>query len=315
MLLSRVAERIYWLARYLERAQNTARLVTVHSHVMLDLPFGTNPDWDTLLEITSSKQHFLLRYRNINERNVVKFMLADMDNPDSIMHSLHCARENIRTTRDILPFVVWEEVNELFLYSSDNIAVSIARSPRFQLLQTIRRSCQRIAGLLDRNLDRDDAYRFLKLGGYIERADITTRVLDVAATTLLDRDPSSPVINELLWMSVLKTLHGLTMYRRHYGPGIAAGDVLRLALTAPRFPCSAAFAVTEMIQLLQPLKNSSAVQSQCRALLQKLETTDYDTLADGRADGAKLHEFLDQVQIELTELHERVAQTWFTHNA
>ncbi len=315
MLLSRVAERIYWMARFLDRAQNTTQLINVQCHVILDLPFGTDLGWGTLLGITSTESSFFSRYKNLTERNIVKFMLADLDNPGSIMNSLRNARENIRTTRDILPFMLWEEVNELYLYANDHVAAALARRDRYNFLEKIRCRCQQIAGLLDRNLNRDEIYDFIKLGSYIERADMTTRILDVAASLLLNRNRSVSAIDDLLWMSVLKSLHGLTVYRRQYGPKVTAEEVVQFALTHRQYPCAVGYSMQQIESLLKTLKNHGEATQITRSILKKLDKTDFSSLLKKRSAEKGLHSFLDHIQIDLTELHNRICSAWFKYES
>lgn len=315
MLLSRVAERIYWLARYLERAQNTTQLINVQCHVLLDLPFGTDLGWGTFLGITSTESSFFARYKNLTERNVVKFMLADLDNPGSILTSLSCARENIRTARDILPFMLWEEANELYLYAQDNVSGALARRDRYKFLEQIRCGCQQIAGLLDRNLNRDEIYDFIKLGSFMERADMTTRILDVVASLLLKRGPASSAIDDLLWMSVLKSLHGLTVYRRHYGPQVVAGNVVQFALKHRQYPCAVGHSMQQVENLLATLKNPVEALKITQSILKKLDETEFSALLEEPAVEKGLHGFLDHIQIDLIELHNKISRTWFEYGS
>ena len=109
-MLSRVAENLYWMARYLERAENTARLITVNANLLLDLPKTVQPGWEPLIEITGSAEIFHANYQQPDERSVVKFLIADTVNPGSILSSLVAARENVRTVRDFMPRETWEQV-------------------------------------------------------------------------------------------------------------------------------------------------------------------------------------------------------------
>ncbi|MGH8553019.1 MAG: alpha-E domain-containing protein, partial [Methylococcales bacterium] len=289
------------------------QLINVQCHVILDLPFGTELGWETILNITSTQDSFYSRYKNLTERNIVKFMLADLDNPGSITNSLRNARENIRTTRDILPFVLWEEVNELYLYANDNVAGSLARRDRYKFLEKIRCGCEQIGGLLERHLNRDEIYDFIKLGSHLERADMTTRILDVAASSLLNRDRSVSAIDDLLWMSVLKSLHGLTMYRRLYGPKVVSKDVLEFALTHRQYPCAVGYSMRQIESLLETLKNHAEAKKITQSLLEKLEESDFSSLLEEASDKKGLHSFLDQIQIGLIELHNKISRTWFEY--
>ena len=114
-MLSRSAERLYWLARYLERTENIARLVSVHMNLLMDLPKGVEMGWRQLIMITASEQAFNKSYNSANERNITRFLLADADYQGSLFSSLSAARENIRTSRELLPDEAWEQVNEMYL--------------------------------------------------------------------------------------------------------------------------------------------------------------------------------------------------------
>lgn len=112
-MLSRVAERVYWSARYIERVENTARLARVHSQLMFDLPKAVKLNWYTLVQITSNEAYFEENYDGRNEKNCMTMLLSDRNNPTSLISSLWWARENMRTTRDILPREAWIHINEL----------------------------------------------------------------------------------------------------------------------------------------------------------------------------------------------------------
>ena len=114
-MLARVAENIYWLARYLERAENTARLINVNANLLLDLPREYGLGWLPLIDITGSRELFDKRERRVEERDIVQFLIADLENPGSILASISSARENARTLRDILPNEAWEHLNEFFM--------------------------------------------------------------------------------------------------------------------------------------------------------------------------------------------------------
>ena len=123
-MLSRVAERLYWMARYLERAEDTARLTQAYSHLIMDIPAGSEPGWEILVRILDAQPIFGESHRVCNEQNVLRFLIADEENPGSVHFCIRAARENVRTTRDVLPEEVWEHVNELYLFSTENAARS-----------------------------------------------------------------------------------------------------------------------------------------------------------------------------------------------
>jgi uncharacterized alpha-E superfamily protein len=121
-MLSRVAENIYWLARYVERAENTARIVTVNANLLLDLPKGIAPGWRPLIDITGANALFEEHYKDYGERQVVRFLLGDERYPGSILSALGAARENCRTIRDVVPREAWEQINELYLFAREELA-------------------------------------------------------------------------------------------------------------------------------------------------------------------------------------------------
>ena len=186
MLLSRVAERVYWQARYLERAENVARLLHVFSALQLDLPKGTKLGWQTLVQITGHEEQFVEKYKQENERNVVRFLLAER-NGISLVDMLAFARENARTTREIMPTEAFELINGLYYFARDNAEAGISRAERNEILDQIVSRSQQIGGLMAGTMSRDEAYGFVRLGRSLERADMTTRIVDVDSLSLENR--------------------------------------------------------------------------------------------------------------------------------
>ena len=189
MLLSRVAERLYWAARYLERAEGTARIVREHSNVIVDLPLTIPPNWGHLLGITGGREDFDERYDASDEVSIVSFLVADPLNPGSVYSSIGHARENLRTCRDILPAQAWNAVNDLYLAAVRGAADGIQRRYRSRFLERVIAEHQRLLGILTTTMSRDEAYTMLRLGRHIERCDMVTRVLDVRAGLLLGERP------------------------------------------------------------------------------------------------------------------------------
>ena len=126
-LLSRVADRLYWMARYMERAEDTARVTQAYTHLVMDIPEGTELGWDVLVHILDGQPAFENQYRAYNEQNVLKFLIADEDNFGSIRQSVKAARENVRTTRDQIPTDAWEVINELYRYILENIDQGVGK--------------------------------------------------------------------------------------------------------------------------------------------------------------------------------------------
>lgn len=312
-MLSRVAERVYWMSRYLERAENTARLLTVYTNLLLDLPRGTKVGWHSLVLISGAHSAFEATRRPADERSVVRFLLAD-PNGLSLVNVLSMARENARTTREIIPAEAFEQINDLYHYIRDNAARGIARGPRHELLQEIIESCQQLTGLLAGTMSHNDAYSFIRIGRYLERADMTTRIVDVGSGSLLpdmtrraegDINPAEPYEN-ILWMSVLRSISAYQMYRQHVRDRVNAEDVVMFLMQDTQFPRAVVHCLQHVQNCIAKLPNHENAQRQVAAALRRAQDARIPTLL---ADG--LFQFIDELQVEVATIHEQVAGTWF----
>lgn len=305
-MLSRVADRLYWMARYLERAEDTARLTYAYTHLVMDIPRGSEPGWEILVSILDAEHIYNSHYRVYNEQNVLKFMIADLDNIGGIYHAIKAARENVRTTRDVLPEEAWEHVNELYLYAQEFAESSIGRRHRYQFLEQVVARCQMINGLLMTTLPRDHANRFIKLGHLLERADMTTRIVDVGAAALLGEERHYSTVDSLIWASLLKSLSAMGAYRRSIGPLVDPGSMVNFVFREPALPRSVRFALNGIREELGPLKrNTAAIKLVDRA---RRKLSRFDPEVRSREE---LHQFIDQFQLSLTELNQTIEQTWF----
>jgi uncharacterized alpha-E superfamily protein len=306
-MLSRSAERLYWLARYLERTENTARLISVTMNLIYDLPHGTEVGWHTLLTICNMDAAFKERYKTPSEQNVSRFLLADSKNPSSILSSLSYARENIRTSRELMPDEAWEQVNKMYLYATDNLDSLSTRRGRVVFLQEIMRGCQRFTGFIAGAMSRNDSYRFICLGRNIERADMTTRIVDFN-TALLAENPN-PVMREyegILWLNVLKSLNASLMYRKQVRQRIKGKDVLDFLLKSPDFPSSVDHCLHVIGYCIEKLPNSEALANQLSLLEQRMLSTNIAEMTP-----SELHQILDNLQSEFNGLHAKISETWF----
>lgn len=307
-MLSKVAERLYWTARYLERAENVARLVSVYDSLLFDLPKDIDISWYNLVTLNSAEELFEERYKNRDERNVVKFTLADDTNGSSMLTSLKLIRENVRTTRDVLPQDCWEVVNELYLYASENIQQGINRSARHEYLTNIIKGCQQVNGLFMGTMSRDAAWQFLGLGKNIERSDMVTRLVDAGAVAHLEVEDDTEVeLSQLIWGNVLRSSSAELSYRRTLRSKVRDFEVVNFLLTDPAFPRSLYFALSHMTDLTDKLPNAEAVTKS----LKKILKSSY-ALEDSSAISEELREHINSVQVGLITLHERIAESWFS---
>ena len=306
-MLSRVAESLYWLGRYHERAENTARLIQVNANLILDLPKGLVPDWEPLITILGRTELYNERHPEITERRIINFLISDEQNPDSILSCLSLLRENARTIREILPREGWEVINTLYNEASENKAQSYARHSRLAYLEKITRGLQLLTGLLAGSMTHDIGYVFLNLGRKLERADMTTRIIDVRAENTIPSDaPELRPFEDILWMSMLKSLSGYQMYRQTMQQRIRRNDVLKFLFCGHKFPRAVRFCVENMNYYLSELPNSEA----CVKLLNKLNKT-LGNAVEKCKDNDSLHEYIDDVQVQLANVHDRISKNYF----
>lgn len=308
-MLSRVAENIYWLARYLERAEDTARLLSVTSNLLLDLPRSTKLGWEEIIAITGNDELFDEHYENRDEASVLNFMCGDTRYSGSILSSLAAARENLRTTRDVIPREIWEEVNQLYLSVKEQVESGITPRRRDAFLSRVIRSCQTVNGIIEGTLSYTQARTFLMLGRQLERADMITRIIDVRSANLLPRnaDDLKPFEN-LQWMSVLKSLSGYQMYRQHVRLRVRGPDVLSFLLQDMRYPRAVACSLERFSFALKNLKNHDEALEAVELCRQRIAGADIIKLA---AEPDLLHAFVDEIQLDFTAVHDAVSRSWF----
>lgn len=307
-MLSKVAERVYWMARYIERVENTARLLAVYDNLLFDLPRNVNFGWFNLVQINSAEEDFLERYKVKDERNVVKFMLGDHSNYSSVVSSLKMIRENVRTTMDVVPAEAWELINELSIYVNDNIQQGINRSERNKFLDGLIKGCQQLNGLMYGTMSHDGAWFFLRMGRNLERADMTTRILDAGAAALLQMEDSAGAVNiqQLIWGNVLRSVGADQSYRRTTRSAVEGGDVVHYLLEDAEFPRTIQHCMNAMIDSAKKLPRSKDVVDFFNELQQTLfDDVDYEKL------GEELRDYLNDLQQELASIHNKIALTWF----
>ncbi|MBT8139722.1 MAG: alpha-E domain-containing protein [Gammaproteobacteria bacterium] len=309
-MLSRVADRLYWLARYLERSECTARLLAAYSQLILDAPTGLELGWDVLVRIIDAEPAFNKRYKLRSERNVIKFIMADEKNIGSIQNSILNARENNRTSRAVLPGELWEIINELQLFVAGNVSQSIDRKARFAFLDDLTARHQQINGLVASTLARDDVFRFLKFGQLMERCDMTTRVIDVGTAAIRGMPKHRELAIPHLWSTVLKSLSALGAYQREVGPLVESEEVINFVLCSDVFPRSLSFCMLSVTEVLKPLRDSAAVTAPLQATSSELEKFDASKI-----DMPGLHMFIDEIQAQLIATHNAAFEHWFTLQA
>ena len=310
-MLARVVENVYWLSRYLERAENTARIIGVNTNLLLDLPGGIAPGWLPLVDISGNRAEFDAQFGDKSgkgeERDVVSFLIAAKDNPGSICSSLSMARENARTLREILPAEAWELLNQFFADFTKDLATGINKRTRFEFLKRIVVTLQTIGGMLDGIMNRNEAYTFMMLGRDLERADMTSRIVDVRSAQLLPAEtPELRPFESVQWMSVLKSLSGYQMYRLKVRSRVKRADVLQFLLRDDQFPRSCQYCLTQLENSLTPLPRSEGVLEVLETAAKFIERAPLATL-----DQPGLHELIDRIQLNVNNVHNMIAEIYF----
>ncbi len=312
-MLSRVAERLYWLARYMERAENTARLVNVYSNFLLDLPSGTSVGWETLIQITGDHGLYAELFDLADEKNVSKYLLTNKVNPGSILNSLTMARENARTTREIIPSEAWELINGLYLYAKENTKKSASRRGRQEFSKRVINSAQQLTGLLSGCMSHNDGYDFVVMGRNLERADMTSRIIDVGAEALMkpSNDGLDIVLYEnSLWMNVLRSLNAYQMYRQHVQERVNGKDVVEFLMLDRQFPRTLLHCLSRIEEAARQLPNNEDCLRSVARTLRRIG----DVKIEGLLVDSALYDFIDQLQLEFSAIHNSISAVWFMTN-
>ena len=306
-MLSRTAERVYWLGRFLERSENTARLMLVRHQAILDLPKEVQPGWEILLDVLGAHENFAALPGVANEKNIISYVFGERDNPSSIISSLTSARENMRTTREILPSETWERVNSLYLSVARRSTKDLPRGMRHSVLNNIVQSSQQITGLLAGSMNQDAAYQFIRLGRNLERADMSTRIIDAASAGLMGDEEYIIPFRNVLWISVLQSLSAYQMYRLNVQRNVSPQDVLGFLFQSPVFPRAVAHCLGEIEHSVKLLPENAPVLKAAVKVRRKLKARDFSD-----QHGAALHDFIDELQIQLEDVHQAISNAWFS---
>lgn len=309
-LLCRTAENLYWMGRHLERAESVTRLVREHTALITDLPISSGVGWDCLLAIPGETELFLQRYDVADEANVMTYLLADHANASSLLSSMSWARENLRTTRATMPRETWRILNELSRYTTESAAQGVSRGGRHEFCERVVGGCQRLSGFLAGSMGRDPAWRFYQLGVQTERADMTSRVLDVRAGALVSlRHAHDGAFADSQWVSLLRSLDGLQLYRRLTRSLVEGDRVVGFVLGEALFPRSIGSCLQTVADLLEDLPHtagSEQARAAARTARQRL-----GELPSAGWTPEMIHDEADRIQLSLAALDLVVNAVYF----
>jgi uncharacterized alpha-E superfamily protein len=311
LLLSRYAEALFWLARYMERVENLARILDVTDTFVRH---GVDQSgWRSVIQINADEERFLKLYGEANADTVAEFYLVDRENPTSIASSLFAARENARTLRPLISTEMWAQINVFYNRVRTLTAADAAPSRVSGLCAYLKEQCQAHAGITDGTFFRDQGWAFYNIGKYIERGDQTSRMVDIKYHTLLPTaDDVGSAVDISQWHALLRTASGYHAFRRVYPSGMTPAAVAGFLLLNHSFPRSVVLCVRQIEVYLTQLSSGYSLRGayEAQERLDELRAALQDqTIEDILSRG--LHEFLDWVQRQFIEVHNAVASAFW----
>ena len=302
-MLARVAEHLYWLSRYVERAEATARLAIAASDTILDLPDGVPYDWESLMQVFGSGDSD----PGMTEADVMEQLVLGLEHSGSIRGSIAAARENARVTRDLIPKDAWIALNELHGLIERQSFAGFDRSSRIRLLKQVISSCRLWHGSLMASQARDLSWLFLRLGDRLEHADMVSRLVDPRVTQMVPGVSSRWSSYESIgWQNLLSALGGVEIYRHSAKNRILGSDVLDFVLRNTSFPQSMTSALIRITALLEELPHQRVSTELIDALVDGLNQLDLERLTPDL-----LTENMDWIQQGLVSLHEQISAEYF----
>jgi uncharacterized alpha-E superfamily protein len=315
-MLSRVADSIFWMYRYLERAENNARFLDVNFNLVLDLPPGTTEQWKPLVVTTGGLEDFLKLYDGFRKSDMIRFIGFEERNPNSIYSCLRNARENARMIRENLTKELWEEINNLYLFIYETVRkAKWDKSDPRRFFTKVKKGCQILWGINESTISRNDGWHFGQLGQSLERADNTSRILDVKYHILLPSIESVGTPLDIIhWAALLKSVSAYNMYRRQFGK-IVPINIAQFLILEKEFPRSILFGLQKAEFSLRKISGiessgyANKAEKKMGSLSSDLEFADINDIFTGG-----LHEYLDDLQKKISTISHVIYDTYFDHS-
>ena len=312
-MLSRVAESIYWMNRYIERAENVARFIHVNLHMALDLPPGVGgSQWQPLIWTTGDEKLFMERHAHATQDIVIAFLTFDLKNPNSVLSCIRAARENARSIREVISSEMWFTLNRFYLMLSDPGAPARAAGDAHDFFTDIKTASALFSGETEGTMSHGEGWHFGRIGKLIERADKTSRILDVKYYILLPKVESVGMpIDTIQWAALLKSASALEMFRKRYAT-LTPKRVSEFLLLDREFPRALLYCMTKAGDSLRAITGSAehtfsnAAEQRLGRLLADLNYANIDEITKNG-----LHEYIDSLQDRLNTVDDAISQTFF----
>lgn len=315
-MLSRVAHSLYWMSRYIERAENIARLLEVNLQFLLDFQDieddgALRDHWDSIVASSGNEELFYENYDTADSQTVTSFFAFDRRNPGSILACVNAARENARMIRDQISLEMWETINELYLFLKPRSTAEVWEAGAYEFFEQIKRHSHIFQGLADSTYSRAEGWEFLQFGKFAERAEMTSRILDVKYHILLPNATDvGGALDTAQWRAVLRSASALEAYHRFYIREILSWKVAEFLIFSDSFPRSIFYCVTQLDELLRRIlgENGSRLRTDAAKTSRRLlaDLGSY-TISEVLKEG--LHEFLLEIQKSLARIGDEVVQT------
>ncbi|MCS6984669.1 MAG: alpha-E domain-containing protein [Leptospiraceae bacterium] len=313
-MLSRVANSIYWMTRYVERAENYARLMHVNFNVMLDALPGLKQQWEPLVDTTGDREIFLNLYGHFSRDNVIKFMTFDVRNRNSILSCLETARENARSIRENISTELWEHINEFYLFVK-----GIFQSNQWPFIDLIsffnavRKNSHMFFGIMEGTLSHSESWHFARTGLFLERSDKTARILDMKYYILLPSVQEVGMSLDLLqWNAILKSASAHEMFYKKYRQ-LTPLNIADFLILDREFPRAIYYCVRQAREHVGRISGSHTWDRYTNDAEKKIGTlcSELEYRSIQEIFSAGLHEYLDHIQRELNLCDDAIYETFF----
>lgn len=310
-MLSRVAGSIYWLNRYVERAENIARFIDANLNLILDSPAGMEQQWEPLIMTTGDLSLFQERYGAVTAENAIQFLTFDRQYSNSILSCLQAARENARSIREIISSEMWEQINAFYMMVKE-ACPGQPLAALHDFFTQVKLASHLFAGVMDATMTHNEGWHFGQIGRLLERADKTSRILDVKYFILLPSvQDVGTTLDEIQWMSLLRSASAYEMYRKRQHR-IDPTTVAEFLILDAQFPRSIRFCLLCAERSLHEITGtpSGTWRDPAERALGRLRSElEYLTIADIIDTG--LHEFINALQEQMNGVGDRIFSTYF----
>jgi uncharacterized alpha-E superfamily protein len=315
-MLSRVADSLYWMSRYNERAENVARILDVNLQLMLDLPKldagQQRALWEPVLRSTGDHEDFYEHYKASTSENVIDFLTLNAKNSNSIVNCITTARENARHVREQISLEMWEEINRTYLWMKGQTLKKIQKQGPYEFFTAVKNASHLFQGITDGTMTHGEDWDFIQVGKYLERADMTTRILDANDEIFIKAPAKTQTASGTLqWSAILRSCSSHDAYRKFYVAQVEPDKVVEFLILSEFFPRSIRFCAGALNEALRRISGCQEERftNQAEKLTGRLVAEmNYSALEDIKTVG--MHQYMDELQIKLNAIGEAIFQTY-----